>query len=192
MKKVLFIMCALFALVASSEAQSYRNAPVRKQYTTPETKSLPQQQYIINAPTTIQSGTINNHAGSITNTPVPMNYQNPLAQPQANTRSVVYNDKGKRFKRPAGDYLVLSGRWEKAALWSGILGGAAAGGLYYYSTTDGCKDQKAFKTAAIATAGATAAMVLISLLNKAHYKIKAGKRMNVGIGMNGAELSYNF
>ena len=190
MKKVLFIMCALFALVASAEAQSYRNAPVRKQYTVPETKSLPQQQYIINAPTTIQSGTITNQAGSINNSPTPMTYQNPMSQ--MNTRSVVYNDKGKRFKRSTGEYLVLSGRWEKAAMWSGILGGAAAGGLYYYSTTDGCKDQKAFKTAAIATAGATAAIVLISLMNKAHYKIKAGKRLNVGIGMNGAELSYNF
>ena len=190
MKKSIIIMCAMFALAASAEAQSYRNAPVRKQYTTPETKSVPQQQYIINAPTTIQSGTINNHAGSINNTPAPMKFQNqnPLNQ----TTGVVYNDNGKKFKHPAGDYLVKAGRWEKTAIWGGILGSAAAGGLYYYSTRDDCKDSKTFRTASYITAGVTAGLVLVSLLSKAHYNIKAGKRLNVGLGMNGAELSYNF
>ena len=173
----------MFALAASAEAQSYRNAPVRKQYTTPETKSVPQQQYIINAPTTIQSGTINNP-------PAPMKFQNqnPLNQ----TTGVVYNDNGKKFKHPAGDYLVKAGRWEKTAIWGGILGSAAAGGLYYYSTRDDCKDSKTFRTASYITAGVTAGLVLVSLLSKAHYNIKAGKRLNVGLGMNGAELSYNF
>lgn len=196
MKRLIFIMCALFALVASTDAQTYRDDPVYQQhlrnYRNYQKKNLPanyrfqtQQQLDAHEYATRQ----------MTGLPYTQASEMSAQIAELNNKLDMMSKKlsqGTKQMRSPGDCLVLSGRWEKATFWTGILGSAAAGGLYYYSTTDGCKDSKAFKTAAIATAGATALIAFTCWMTKVHYKIKAGKRLNMSMGAAGAELTYNF
>ena len=94
----------------------------------------------------------------------------------------------KKEKRTSGDYLIRSGRMQWNAIATGIIGGAATGGLLYYAGRDDCKDPQAFRNIAIGV-GATAGLLTILFATSAiNCKIKAGKKLNVTA--NG--LAYNF
>ena len=185
MKRLILLSILVIGAILGSSAQSYTTDPVYQQHFRQYQQRNAQRNYRVR----IQA----------IDTPQQQTYQqphvtNPMSDPRAqmNYNTMMYQQMtGKKMKKP-GDYLIASGRWEKATFWTTGLGLAAAGGLYYYSTTDGCKDQKAFKTAAIATAGATALLAFTFWMTKVHYKIKAGKSMNIGLAPTGAELTYNF
>lgn len=184
MKHLIFISLLVISAISAS-AQSYKTDPVYQQHYRQYQQRNAQRNYRVR----IQA----------IDTPQQQTYTQPqVTKPTAVPRTqmdynfMMYQQMtGKKMKKP-GDYFIASGRWEKATFWTTGLGLAAAGGLYYYSTTSSCKDQKAFRTAAIATAGVTAVLAFTFWMTKIHYKIKAGKALNIGVVPTGAELTYNF
>ena len=186
--KRLFLLSILVIGAIAASAQSYTSDPVYQQHFRQYQQRNAQRNYRvrIQAVDAQQQQTYSQPQYQMGNPTDPR-----LAELQMKYNALYQQVNGKQMKKP-GDYLIKSGRWEKATFWTTGLGAAAAGGLYYYSTTDGCTDPKAFKTAAIATAGTAAVLAFTFWMTKVHYKIKAGKAMNVGLGPNGAELTYNF
>ena len=148
--------------------------------TQPVQQLQPQQQF--NAATSSDAMLLEN----ITKNMVQIQEQNNKLRTELNTI--------KKHQKSPGDYMVHAGRYQRAMLWTGILGGAATAGCLLWSTTKDCKEsgnEKTFQTIGYCAAGVTAVGMLICYLSQAHCTVKAGKKLNVSLGQ-GLELSYNF
>lgn len=203
MKQKIFAIAAMLIFAATSvlAQSSYTDDPVYQQHYHRYQKvsrqrqsagfprlSVPQRPMQVQ-PTTVQPMQLQQQPQLIVTDPnVSLQIQD--LQTSVNELNRKLNEKtlSKKERRTSGDYLIRSGRMQWNAIATGLIGGAATGGLLYYASTDKCKDPKTFRNIAIGV-GATAGLLTVLFAASAiNCKIKAGKKLNVTAG----GLAYNF
>ena len=197
MKQKIFAIAAMLIFAATSvlAQSSYTDDPVYQQHYRRYQKvsrqrqsagfprlSAPQRPMQVQ-PTTVQPMQSQQQPQLIVTDPnVSLQIQD--LQTSVNELNRKLNDKtlSKKERRTSGDYLIRSGRMQWNAIATGLIGGAATGGLLYYASNDKCKDPKAFRNIAIGVGATSGLLTVLFAASAINCKIKAGKKLNVTAG----------